>query len=119
MADHYLDSVFHLSGIPGLTLRGINARAQNSGVDSLVAQNSLQPGCDFVLLRVHDEDLAPPSVRQFLPDLFDQPAFFGIDSVLWKVTGFRNDKFHSVFEFRIELRTIQRPNSEWVIGIEQ
>jgi eukaryotic-like serine/threonine-protein kinase len=35
--------------------------------------------------------LTPPSFRQLFPDLFDQPAFFGIDTVVGKVTRFRND----------------------------
>ena len=37
MADHHLHTVFHLSGVPGFALRGINACSQNRGVDSLIA----------------------------------------------------------------------------------
>ncbi len=117
MANHHLDSVFDLSGIPGLALGSVHARAQNCCAEPFVTQDSLQPGCNVVLLGIHGKDLTPPSFCQFLPDLFDQPAFLGIDTVLRKVAGFRNDKSHPAFEFRIELGTIQRPNPVWVIGI--
>src|SRR5438105_9393685 len=108
MADHYLHTVFDLPGVPGLALRGIDTRAQNSGADSLVGQDSLKPGCNVMLLGVHDEDLAAPSLCQFLPDLFDQLAFFGIDTVFGKLTGFCNNESNLAFEFRIELSAIQR-----------
>src|ERR1700722_4938150 len=117
MADHYLHAVFDLSGVPCLALGGINARSQNGSVDSLVAQNSLQSGCDVVLLRVHGKDLASPSFRQFLLDLLDQFAFFGMDTILGKVAGLRNHESDFAFEFRIELSTIQRSNPVRVIGI--
>src|SRR5208337_1149120 len=98
MADHYLHTVFDLPGIPSFALRGIDARAQNSGVDSLVAQDSLKPGCNVVLLRVHGIDLTPPSFRQLFLDLLDQSAFFGIDTVLGKVTGFCNNESNLALE---------------------
>ncbi|MGB6027472.1 MAG: hypothetical protein WBG40_19925, partial [Candidatus Sulfotelmatobacter sp.] len=107
MADHYLHTVFDLPGVPSFALRGIDARAQNSGVDSLVAQDSLKPGSNVVLLCVHGEDLTPPSLRQFLLDLFEQPAFLGVNSVFGKVTGFGNDKSDLALEFRIELGAVE------------
>src|SRR5579863_1798278 len=110
MADHYLDSVFDLSGVPGLTLGSVHTRSQNCRAESFVAQDSLQAGCNVVLLGVYREDLTPASFPELFPDLFDQSAFFGIDTVLGKVTGFCNDKSHPAFEFRIELSSIQRPN---------
>src|SRR5713226_1381663 len=117
MADHNLDSIFDLPGIPSFALRGIDACPQNSGANSLAAQDSLEPRCNVVLLRVHGKDLTPPSLRQFLPDLFDQPAFLGIDKVLGKVTGFCNDESRPALEFRIELSTVECPNPVRVIGI--
>ncbi len=39
--------------------------------------------------------------------------------VLGKVAGFCNNESHSALEFGIELSTVERPNSVWVIGIEQ
>src|SRR5579864_767305 len=119
MADHHLDSVFDLPGVPSFAVRGIDTRAQNRGANSLVTQNSLQPGCNVVLLRVYRKDLASPSLRQFLLDLLDQFAFFGIDLVLGKVAGFCNNEADSAFEFWIELGAIQRSNSVRVIRVQQ
>jgi len=50
MADHYLNSVFDLSGVPRLALGGINARAQNCRSKSFVTQDSLKAGGNVVLL---------------------------------------------------------------------
>src|SRR5580698_5921261 len=103
MADHYLHTVSDLPGVPRFALRGINARSQDSGGDSLVAENSLQPGCHVVLLREHGEDLTPPSLSQFPSDLFDQLAFLGINTVFRKFPGFRDHESDSALKFRVEL----------------
>src|ERR1035441_10745304 len=111
MADHYLHTVFDLPGVPGFSLRGIDARAQNSGVDSLVAQDSLKPGCNVVLLRVDGKDLAPASLSQLFLDLFGQPAFLGVNSVFGKVTGFGNDESDLALEFRIDRKSTRLNSS--------
>src|SRR6267154_720433 len=117
MADHNLNTVFDLPGIPSFALRGINARPQNGGADSLVPQNSLQPGRHVALLRVHSKDLTPPSLRQLFPDLVDEPSFLRINTVLGKLARFCNDESDLALESRIELRTVQRSNPVRVIGI--
>src|SRR5579864_9459591 len=119
MADHHLDSVFDLPGVPSFAVRGIDTRAQNRGANSLVTQNSLQPGCNVVLLRVYRKDLASPSLRQFLLDLLDQFAFFGIDLVLGKVAGSCNNESDSALEVRIELGSVQRSSPVRVIGVQE
>ena len=45
-----------------------------------------------MLLRVHGEHLTAAPFRQFLFDLFDQPAFFGIQVVFRKVARVGNDE---------------------------
>src|SRR5260370_386675 len=117
MADHNLNTVFDLPGVPGFALGGIDARPQNSGANSLVPQDSLQSSGDVVFLRVHRKDLTPPSFRKLLLDLFDQLSFLGINAVLGKLTGFCNHESHLALEFRIELSAVERPDPVWVIGI--
>lgn len=119
MADHDLDSVFDLSGVPSFALGSIHARAQDCCAQPFLTQDSLQPGCDVVFLRVHGKDLAPPPLEQFLPDLLNEFSFFRIDPVLGKVTGFRNHESHPALQFRIEFRSVQRSNLVRMIGIEQ
>ena len=51
-------AVFDLPGVPGLAFRGVHTRSQECRAESFVAQDSLKPGCDVVLLRVHRKDLA-------------------------------------------------------------
>jgi hypothetical protein len=60
---NYLHTVFDLSGVPGFALGGIDTRPQNSGANSLIAQDSLKPGRNIVFLRVHREDLTPITKR--------------------------------------------------------
>src|SRR5260370_15732276 len=117
MADHYLDCIFDLPGIPGFALGGIDALPQNSGADSLVAQDSLKPRCNVVFLRVYRKDLTPSSFCQFLLDLLDQSPFLGIDTVLGKVSRLRNDESYLALEFRIDLNAVERPDSIRMIGI--
>src|ERR1700723_2657746 len=117
MTDHSLDSVFDLSRVPCLALGRVDARSQNGRAEPFIPQDSLQSGGNVMLLGVYRKDLAPPTFRQFLLDLFDQPAFFGRDMVFGKVAGFRNHESHSALEFRIELSAIQRPDAVGVIGI--
>src|SRR3984957_13835806 len=100
-------------------LRSIHARAQHCRAEPFVTQDSLKPGCNVVLLRVHGKDLTPPSFRQFVLNLLDQSPFFGIDVVLGKVARFCNNESHSALEFGIELSTVQRSDPVWVIGIQQ
>src|SRR5260370_486600 len=119
MADHYLDSFFDLSGVPGLALGRVHTRSQDCSAEPFVTQDSLQSGSNVVLLGVHGKDLTPPSFRRFLPDLLDELAFLGIDTVIGKVAGFCNDESDLAVEFGIELSTVQRANSVWVIGIQQ
>src|SRR6267154_6290887 len=117
MADYYLDSVFDLSGVPGLALASVHTRAQHCSAEPFVTQDSLQPDCNVVLLGIHGKDLTPPSLRQLSPDLFDQSAFFGINAVFRKLARICNDKSHPALEFRIKLNTVQRSNPVWVVGL--
>jgi len=55
------------------------------------------------LLRVHRKDLAAAPFREFVLDLFDESAFFGIQPVFGKVTGVRDNESDIPLEFAIEL----------------
>jgi hypothetical protein len=61
--------------------------------------------------RPETEKVKKIQIERDLVEKFDsvsQSAFFGIDSVLGKITGFCNQTSHSALEFRIELSAVQR-----------
>ena len=63
--------------------------------------------------RPETEKVKKIQIERDLVEKFDsvsQSAFFGIDSVLGKITGFCNQTSHSALEFRIELSAVQRSN---------
>src|SRR5580700_7408366 len=119
MAYHHLYSVVDLSGVPSLALGRVHTRFQNCCAEPFVAEDPSKSGCNVVLLGVDGKDLTPPSLRQLFLDLPDQFAFFGIDTVFEKLTGFCNDKSDPALEFRIELSTVKGPNPVRMIGIQQ
>src|SRR5260370_34446995 len=117
MRDDNLDPLLDLSCVPGFPFRRIHTRPQDCRTDSFIAENPLKPCRDVVLLCVHGKHLTATPFGKFLFDLLDQSAFFGMQALFRKISGFGNDESDFAPELRIELGAVQSSETIGMVWI--